>query len=593
MKNTGAKLNFGYAELLVCCVFSTSVFSLLALQADCFVPLAAFWAGVVVTALFAIWQRKRLTLAVRRKEAAACVLLALAALLFRVPPYRYEIGGQDPGIYASLSRHFEETGSRHFVDSTRERIKEDPELTAYYEKYSRRISEISGTRFGPSVEAAGTSRFVIEFSHLHSLWLSVFSSLLGPAQRSWSSVFFGLLSIFALVCLCRELTGDAKSSCMLGLFLAIHPLHAYLSKLPVPEVQSLAFAAFGLYFLARFENLAQTGLRPYSWLWFSAASFCLYFLTQINLVLAFSTVLSLAVLLVCRILINREALSALGKRFLSLQPLAFKGMFFVALGQIAYALYLQPLDVFQNSSFVYLSYVFPLLLPVLAVYMDREEFQGRAIQVLCFILNVLACSHLLLNRNVAYQYYCSRYLLGDFVPLSLVLGVYCLDREIQLKAFVRWLSPLVVVLTVACWVYYSGHQFKGREAWGSYQALDQVEQAVPDGAVVLLVKDGLVPDQEIGLGLSVYRGMNVVVVNSLEDVPWLAKRLRGFYKELFLLSPVDTDLSGSMFVKRIDYRQGTFGYWRNTRQFDYRSRFIPTEFYFLNQDLFLYELLFS
>jgi len=49
------------------------------------------------------------------------LIILLAALIFRVGPYLYLPGGQDQGLYVSMSATYEKKGSTFITDKVREK----------------------------------------------------------------------------------------------------------------------------------------------------------------------------------------------------------------------------------------------------------------------------------------------------------------------------------------------------------------------------------------------------------------------------------------------------------------------------------------
>ncbi|MCY4599481.1 MAG: phospholipid carrier-dependent glycosyltransferase [Acidobacteria bacterium] len=189
------------------------------------------------------------------------LVVLLAALLFRAEPFRPMHGGQDQGVYVSMSAHLQREGSV-FID--------DPVPAALPDERSRNIYA-SGMPEDPSFAAAvqpgvyysdREGDYVFQFYHLHPLWMAVFAELFGDGARFYALTFFGLLSIVGLCLLVLEMTGARAAALVTGLLLALNPLHVYFSRLHVTEIVALAFSAIGFYYLARAARGVQRSAPP-------------------------------------------------------------------------------------------------------------------------------------------------------------------------------------------------------------------------------------------------------------------------------------------------------------------------------------------
>ena len=178
------------------------------------------------------------------------LLVLLAGLLFRAEPFRPMHGGQDQGVYVSMSAHLQREGSV-FID--------DPVPAALPDARSREIYA-SGLPddgyFAAAVQpgvyySGGKGDYVFQFYHLHPLWMAVFAELFGDGARFYALTFFGLLGIVGLCLLVLEMSGARAAALVTGLLLALNPLHVYFSRLHVTEIVALAFSAVGFYYLAR------------------------------------------------------------------------------------------------------------------------------------------------------------------------------------------------------------------------------------------------------------------------------------------------------------------------------------------------------
>ncbi len=212
------------------------------------------------------------------------LLVLLAALLFRVGPFRTMHGGQDQGLYVGMSSYLQREGTV-FID--------DPLPDALPDRRSREIYEAGlltdppfGAAMQPGVYYSHTrGDYVFQFYHLQSLWMATFAEVFGDEARFHALTFFGLLSVLGLCLLTFELTGSRLAVLAAGLLLAVNPLHAYFSRFPVTEVVALGFSSVGFYYLARaFRGMRDSapGAAVISLLALAAASVSLVFFVRIT-----------------------------------------------------------------------------------------------------------------------------------------------------------------------------------------------------------------------------------------------------------------------------------------------------------------------
>ena len=176
------------------------------------------------------------------------LLVLLAALLFRAEPFLPLHGGQDQGVYVSMSAHLQREGSVFIDDPVPDALPSERARDIY----DSRLSWNRGQSLQPGIYLSRTrGDYVFQFYHLHPLWMATFAELFGDGARFYSLTFFSLLSIVGLCLLVLEITGARMAALVTGLLLALNPLHVFFSRLHVTEIVALAFSAMGLYYLAR------------------------------------------------------------------------------------------------------------------------------------------------------------------------------------------------------------------------------------------------------------------------------------------------------------------------------------------------------
>lgn len=231
-------------------------------------------------------------LALRGVHVAAVLLLAL---LFRLPPYQYVLGGQDPGVYTNVAAHLLRSGGIAVHDGEFDRLAGTGGAAEY------RRNNLA-TPFVPGVyveEGGAQPRLSFQFYHLFPVWMALAASLLGIGGAGYGLLALSLLSIACFQRLASELAGSPRVGLVAGLMLAANPLHAFFSKFPVTEVPTLAFSAASFCLLAMYA-LAPPERRVTRWLWLSAAAMACLFLTRISGFMYLPLVLAVSVAALAR-----------------------------------------------------------------------------------------------------------------------------------------------------------------------------------------------------------------------------------------------------------------------------------------------------
>ncbi len=191
------------------------------------------------------------------------LLALLAALLFRAEPFLPLHGGQDQGVYVSMSAHLQREGSVFIDDPLPAELPGDRARDVYDARMWRGRARAAQPGIHQSPEL-GEHVWHWQFYHLHPLWMAIFADLFGDGARFYALTFFSLLSIVGLCLLAYEMTGSRLAALVAGMLLALNPLHVFFSRLHVTEVVALAFSAVGLYYLARAARGVRDGALPAS-----------------------------------------------------------------------------------------------------------------------------------------------------------------------------------------------------------------------------------------------------------------------------------------------------------------------------------------
>ena len=277
-------------DALVVWVVSVSCASTALLALSAYDAKVAVIAGTLVSTIVWFFTPARFTPARLDTEWAApgrpvfpiLALVVLAALLFRIEPFRTMHGGEDQGVYVAMSSYLQREGTV-FIDDRLPEVLPDPSREIYQAKLW------SGPPIGLSVQPGVfywyDGQYIFQFYHLHPIWMATFAELFGDGARFYSVTFFGLLSVLGLCLLTFELTGSRPAMLATGLLLAVNPLHAYFSRFPATEVVALGFSSVGFYYLARaFRGMRDSAPAPAvtALLALAAASVSLVFFVRIT-----------------------------------------------------------------------------------------------------------------------------------------------------------------------------------------------------------------------------------------------------------------------------------------------------------------------
>ena len=192
-----------------------------------------------------------------RPIAPVLVLVLLTGLLFRTEPFLSLDGGQDSGVYASMSAHLQRHGSAFVDDRLPDALPDQRTRDIYRAGLAAEHERASSVQ--PGIHRSPTrGDHVFRFYHLHPLWMATFAELFGDRARFHALGFFGLLGLLGLSLLVFELTGSRRAAFAAGILVATNPLHVFFSRLPVSEAVALALSSLGFYYLARaFRGMRQ------------------------------------------------------------------------------------------------------------------------------------------------------------------------------------------------------------------------------------------------------------------------------------------------------------------------------------------------
>jgi len=198
------------------------------------------------------------------------------------------MGGQDQGLYVNMSSFYQKEGRTFIKDEIRSDLSDSrkeiyDERNQYYLEVKKQGQYEGGHHLGIYIKDLAKSEYVFQFYPLHPLWMAIFGEAFGNDYRVYSLVFFSILSIINIYLLACEIAGGKKAAAyIIGLFLAVNPLHAFFSKFPTAEIVALFFSSGALYVLIKLYKRSCEGICDYRSLVLSAGLMGCYFFTHIN-----------------------------------------------------------------------------------------------------------------------------------------------------------------------------------------------------------------------------------------------------------------------------------------------------------------------
>jgi Flp pilus assembly pilin Flp len=260
-------IEFSLVDALVTFVVVTSGVTLFQLVRSRFDPASSLFISLLICGVAGLIFVRRVVLPVNKRHVIAATLMGLFVLMFRWSPFLYVEGGQDQGVYVSMSAHFARTQGLPVTDQVRERLS-DTEKTEYDKLNNHHDGErveVPGRSEGehqPGIFIADLSRsaYVFQFYPLHPLWMALAAKVLGEDNRVYSLVGFSLLSVLMLSLLAYELADRKPAPAFLAAgLLAINPMHVFLSRFPVTENVTVFFSASAFYYLLRYFRAREAG----------------------------------------------------------------------------------------------------------------------------------------------------------------------------------------------------------------------------------------------------------------------------------------------------------------------------------------------
>ncbi|KKR05749.1 MAG: hypothetical protein UT34_C0002G0256 [candidate division WS6 bacterium GW2011_GWF2_39_15] len=192
-------------------------------------------------------------------------------IILRISPWMYLEGGQDEGLYISMSKQFDRTGRLQFDDIAVPKLKGD-DLVRYEKEAGWAIL---------GIKKADEGSLYYGFYPMHPMLMSVTGFIFGENHMTSSLTLFSILSIIGIFLLTKEISGSTLAGTIAGSLLAFSPLHLYFSRFPVTEILALSLTLNTFYFILR-------GLKTKSWTPLLIALFLIniFFYTRITWIIA-------------------------------------------------------------------------------------------------------------------------------------------------------------------------------------------------------------------------------------------------------------------------------------------------------------------
>jgi hypothetical protein len=266
-------------DWVVWSIITISLISIITLVLGLFVPKIVFFVGIASSILLTAYRLRSYTVKPITIEVQLLALLFLIvfALIFRLEPYPWIHGGQDQGVYVSMSAYFQREGQIFIEDAFLKDMPPNQIVALYLDNQNEGEFMLPGVYYG------GNKDYYFQFYHLHPLWMAISADVLGTESRFYSLTFFSLLSIIGSYLLVINLTKSLTAAFFTALILAANPLHAFFSKWPVTEVMVLALSFLGFFYLYRSWHIAANQKRIDFWyLALSIFSFSLQFFVRIS-----------------------------------------------------------------------------------------------------------------------------------------------------------------------------------------------------------------------------------------------------------------------------------------------------------------------
>jgi hypothetical protein len=244
-KNTPPDQSISIYDVLLFFVGFTSLIALILIAVRKFnIPiLIGISAGLTIA--YVVLGGKKVIVNDPRFTQIPFIFIFILALIFRLGTFTHFKGGQDQGLYVSMSVTLVRNGGVDIYDAFRASLPED--LKRIYD-YEDNLANGGRTH----LEDAIKSLYQIDFYPLNGVWLAIFGTVLGLGNHGYATQFFSLIVVIGVYLLTLELTNYNKQAAIIAmLFAAMNPAFVFFSKFPVSETVAMAFSVNGFYLIAK------------------------------------------------------------------------------------------------------------------------------------------------------------------------------------------------------------------------------------------------------------------------------------------------------------------------------------------------------
>src|SRR5204862_2182691 len=195
----------GVVDVVVGFVVLTSCVMVFQLVTGHFEPSTALFVSLLICGAAAMVFVRRIVVPGDPRIWVAIALMGLLILMFRWNPFLYVEGGQDQGVYVSMSAQFARMHGLQITDGVREKLSDSdkPEYDRLNNRYEPgniggRSRSDGEHQPGVFIDDLSRSTYVFQFYPLHPLWMALAANVLGDQGRIYSLVIFSLLNVLML-----------------------------------------------------------------------------------------------------------------------------------------------------------------------------------------------------------------------------------------------------------------------------------------------------------------------------------------------------------------------------------------------------------
>lgn len=237
-------------------VSAVSLWSLILLALGSFTPFLVGMGALGTTVVTGVLMRRSLFSGRLVWQEWVALGLVILGVLLRSNPATFLMGGQDPGVYASMAGHFANQGTLDVHDPLLPELKSNPGFFKYYLANSTHgVRQLeSGAWIGAWVPGVylrdfESNNWVFQFYAVHPAWLAIGKWIFGTQGQTWILVIFSAASIVVAYLITRLLTGAHLPALAVAFLLATNPAHSYMATFPVSETVASFFFLSTLYLL--------------------------------------------------------------------------------------------------------------------------------------------------------------------------------------------------------------------------------------------------------------------------------------------------------------------------------------------------------